>query len=110
MERYALDHIQTSPREEDHRELAKTLRPFGLSLTERGVRSSRSTGELVLALSDSKGEPTCSILAAELEALGERLQAVVVTDFESTSSGARPEEALDRAYKASLAAYEEQKK
>jgi superfamily II DNA or RNA helicase len=99
LERYALDHLQTSPREEDHRELAKlrrTLRPFGLSLTERGVRSSRSPGDLVLALSDSKGEAACSILAAELEALGERLRAVVVTDFESKSSGARPEEALDR--------------
>ena len=99
LERYALDHLQTSPREEDHRELAKlrrTLRPFGLSLTERGVRSSRSPGDLVLALSDSKGEAACRILAAELEALGERLRAVVVTDFESMSSGARPEEALDR--------------
>jgi superfamily II DNA or RNA helicase len=99
LERYALDHLQTSPREEDHRELAKlrrTLRPFGLSLTERGVRSSRSPGDLVLALSDSKGEAACSILAAELEALGDRLRAVVVTDFESMSSGARPEEALDR--------------
>jgi superfamily II DNA or RNA helicase len=99
LERYALDHLQTSPREEDHRELAKlrrTLRPFGLSLTERGVRSSRSPGDLVLALSDSKSEAACSILAAELEALGERLRAVVVTDFESVSSGARPEEALDR--------------
>src|SRR5215207_4380958 len=31
LERYAMDHLQTSPREEDHRELAKlrrTLRPF----------------------------------------------------------------------------------
>jgi hypothetical protein len=31
LERYALDHLQTSPREEDHRELARlrrTLRPF----------------------------------------------------------------------------------
>lgn len=97
LERYAMDHLQTSPREEDHRELAKlrrTLRPFGLSPTERGVRSSRSPGDLVLALSDSKGEAACSILAAELEALGERLRAVVVTDFESMSSGARPEEDL----------------
>jgi hypothetical protein len=99
LERYALDHLQTSPREEDHHELAKlrrTLRPFGLSLTERGVRSSRSPGDLVLALSDSKGEAACRILAAELEALGEGLRAVVVTDFESMSSGARPEEVLDR--------------
>jgi superfamily II DNA or RNA helicase len=99
LERYALDHLQTSPREEDHRELAKlrrTLRPFGLSLTERGVRSSRSPGDLVLALSDSKGEAACRILAAEQEAMGERLRAVVVTDFESMSSGAKPEEALDR--------------
>jgi superfamily II DNA or RNA helicase len=99
LERYALDYLQVSSREEDHRELAKlrrTLRPFGLSLTERGVRSSRSPGDLVLALSDSKGEAACHILAAELETLGERLRAVVVTDFESMSGGARPEEALDR--------------
>ena len=99
LERYALDHLQTSPARRitaSWRSSGGRSDPFGLSLTERGVRSSRSPGDLVLALSDSKSEAACSILAAELEALGERLRAVVVTDFESVSSGARPEEALDR--------------
>jgi len=99
LERYALDHLKTSPREEDHKELAKlrlTLRPFGLSLTERGMRSTRSPGDLVLSLSESKNEAACRILTAEHESLGEKLRAVVVTDFERMSSGVRPEEVLDR--------------
>lgn len=99
LERYALEHLKTSPREKDHRELSKlrrVLRPFGLSLTERGMRSARSPGDLVLSLSESKNEATCRILAAEHEALGEKLRAVVITDFERMSSGVRPEEALDR--------------
>lgn len=99
LERYALDHLKTSPREEDHQELVKlrrVLRPFGLSLTERGMRSARSPGDLVLSLSESKNEATCRILTAEHESLGEKLRAVVITDFERMSSGVRPEEALDR--------------
>jgi len=99
LERYALDYLRPSPREEDHRELSRLRRmllPFGLTLTERGLRASRSPGDLVLALSESKDEAACRILAAEHAAMGEDLRAVVLTDFERASSGARPEEALDR--------------
>ncbi len=76
--------------------LRRTLLPFGLSLSERGLRASRSPGDLVLSLSESKNDAACRILAAEPEALGEKLRAAVVTDFEKMSSGVRPEEALDR--------------
>ena len=99
LERYGLDHLRPSSRAEDHRELIELKRillPFGLTLTEGGLRASRSPGDLVLAFSESKDEAVCRILAAESEALGERLRAVAVTDFERMSSGARPEEVLDR--------------
>ncbi len=99
LEHYGLDHLRPSPRAEDHRKLAELkhiLLPFGLTLTEGGLRASRSPGDLVLAFSESKDEAVGRILSAESEALGEGLRAVVVTDFERMSSGARPEEALDR--------------
>jgi superfamily II DNA or RNA helicase len=99
LEHYGLDHLQPSPYAEDHRELAELKRillPFGLALTEGGLRASRSPGDLVLTFSQAKDEAVCRILSAESEALGARLRAVVVTDFEGMSSGARPEEALDR--------------
>ena len=48
-------------------------------------------------LSDSKIEAACRILAAEQESIGERLRAMVVTDYESMRSGSnKPEEAIDR--------------
>jgi superfamily II DNA or RNA helicase len=98
LEHYGLDHLRPSSRAEDHRKLAELRRillPFGLTLTEGGLRASRSPGDLVLAFSESKDEAVCRILTAESETLGEMLRAVVVTDFERMSSGARPEEALD---------------
>ena len=72
LERYALDHLQTSParRITASWQLRRTLETLRTLAHGRGVRSSRSPGDLVLALSDSKSEAACSILAAELEALG----------------------------------------
>lgn len=85
LERFALDHLKVSANPADHHQLAelkRTLRPFGLSLTEKGLRQSRSAGDLVLALSESKDLAVAKILAAESQALGPRLRAMVVTDFE----------------------------
>lgn len=99
LERYGLDRLRTSNRKEDHQRLAglrRILQPFGLTLTERGLRASRSPGDLVLTFSESKDNAVADILATEKNALGDSLRAVVVTDFESMSSGSRPEEALDR--------------
>jgi superfamily II DNA or RNA helicase len=90
LERYALGQLRVSADKEDHRQLAelrRVLLPFGLTLTEAGLRQGRSPGELVLALSESKDEAVARILAAEANTLGDRLRAVVVTDFERRSTG-----------------------
>lgn len=92
LEHYGLNVLKLSPDPEDHRALKRLrqiLLPFGLTLTERGLRHSRSPGDLVLTFSESKDRAVAEILAAEERAMGERLRAVVVTDFERMSSGVR---------------------
>ncbi len=85
LERWALDVLALSPDPADAERLARlraALAPFGLALTERGLRQGRSPGDLVLALSDAKHAMAARILAAEAADLGERLRALVVVDFE----------------------------
>jgi superfamily II DNA or RNA helicase len=87
---YALDVLTISGDPDDHAlvdELRAALRPFGFTLTERGLRQIRSPGDLVLAYSEAKQEAAADILEMEADALGERLRAVVVTDFERTGRG-----------------------
>ncbi|MEM8531926.1 MAG: DEAD/DEAH box helicase family protein [Chloroflexota bacterium] len=90
LERYAFDELKLSADFDDHHQLAQLRRillPFGLTLTERGLRQGRSAGDLVLALSEAKDVAVSEILEAEDKHMGERLRAVVVTDFERMSSG-----------------------
>jgi superfamily II DNA or RNA helicase len=92
IERFGLDVLKPSPDPDDHeklKELRRTLRGFGFTLTERGLRSSRSPGDLVLTFSENKDRAAREILVAELDEIGDRLRAVVVTDFERMSSGVR---------------------
>ena len=92
LERFALDVLRPSPdkgEQEQFRELRRSLRDFGFTLTERGLRSSRSPGDLVLSFSANKDRAAIEILAAEAGELRDRLRAVVVTDFERMSSGVR---------------------
>ncbi|MCB9136150.1 MAG: DEAD/DEAH box helicase family protein [Anaerolineales bacterium] len=90
LERYGLDYLQVSPDPADHtllKHLKDILLPFGLTLTERGMRQSRSPGDLVLTFSESKDHAVAHILTEEAKAMGDTLRAVVVTDFERMSSG-----------------------
>lgn len=92
LERYGLDVLKMSARPEDHHQLTrlrKILLPFGFTLTEKGLRQGRSSGDLVLTFSESKDEAVVRILAEENAAMQERLRAVVVTDFEQMSSGVK---------------------
>ncbi len=92
LERYGLDVLKLSSDQSDHEQLKRLRRrllPFGLTLTERGLRQSRSPGDLVLTFSEHKDGATAEILAAEAKAMGNRLRAVVITDFERKSSGVR---------------------
>ncbi len=92
LERFGLDILKTSADQQDHlllRDLRKAILPFGLTLTERGLTQSRSPGDLVLAFSESKDHAVAHILAAESRAMGEKLRAIVVTDFERVGTGIR---------------------
>jgi hypothetical protein len=92
IERYALDVLAVSREAEDHRllqRLRKVLYGFGFTLTESGLRQSRSAGDMVLTFSESKDRGAALILEHEYAALGDRLRAVVVTDFEYMNSSAR---------------------
>lgn len=90
LERYGLHQLKVSQDPADHEELAKLrkiLLPYGLTLTERGLRQGRSAGDLVLALSEAKGDGTARILEAELASMGPLLRIVIVTDFERMTTG-----------------------
>ena len=90
LEKYGLNVLKISPDRADHalfERLRKILLPFGFTITERGLRQSRSVGDLVLTFSESKDRAVADILQKEGASMGERLRAVVVTDFERMSSG-----------------------
>ncbi|RME05719.1 MAG: hypothetical protein D6803_08340 [Anaerolineae bacterium] len=92
VERYGLDVLALSEDPADHdllKRLRQVLYGYGFTLTERGLRQSRSAGDMVLAFSESKDHAVAAILEREQRALGERLRAVVVTDFERLNSGAQ---------------------
>ncbi len=92
IEQFALRVLLPSPDPADHerfQELKRRLQPFGFTLTARGLYQRRTPGDLVLSFSDSKIHATQEILRREKDALGDRLRAIVVTDFERSTSGLR---------------------
>ena len=68
LERYGLDRLKLSDDPADHRILAdlrRAIAPFGLTLTERGLRQGRSVIDLVLSFSEAKcGPPPTSSSAS----------------------------------------------
>ena len=100
LERYGLERLKLSADPVDHASLAalrRALAPFGLTLTERGLRQGRSVVDLVLSFSEAKCRGAADILTMESAAIGDRLRALVITDFERLASGAdRAGGALDR--------------
>lgn len=92
IERFGLDVLKVSADPQDHlllTQLRRAILPFGLTLTERGLMQSRSPGDLTLTFSESKDYAAAHILRAEWQALGERLRAIIVTDFERAGAGVR---------------------
>ncbi len=88
---YLTEALDPSSEPADHElatRLRKILRAFGATVTERGIRRSRSPGDLLLAASDARIDGAGLILERELECLGSGdLRAVVVTDFDRDRSG-----------------------
>lgn len=92
MENYALRALKISadPQQQAlYRDLRDALLPFGITISERGIRHHRSPGDLVLALSEAKDRATVEILRAESEAMDDKLRAVVLTDYERMSARTR---------------------
>lgn len=92
LETFGLQALKVSSSRQDqalYRELREALLGFGITISEGGIRHQRSPGDLVLALSEAKDWATVEILAAERAHLGERLRAVVITDFERLSARTR---------------------
>jgi hypothetical protein len=100
LERYGLERLKLSEDRADHASLAtlrRAIAPFGLTLTERGLRQGRSVVDLVISFSDAKCRAAVDILELEWAAMGTRLRAVIVTDYERLASAAtRAGGALDR--------------
>lgn len=71
--------------EERLAEIRQALRALGIVLTAHGWRRQASPSDRVLAYSQSKFEAMVEILTAEAEVLGDRLRAVVITDYEKSS-------------------------
>ncbi len=69
-------------------DLRAALRALGLIMTETGWRPAPSPVDRVLSYSASKVAGMVEILRAESAALGDRLRAVVLTDFERSSATA----------------------
>jgi len=89
LDRYIRRELRTSSRPADH-ELAeraiRRLRMLGTQITETGVQPCASPIGRVLAYARGKARAVIPILKAEHRALGERIRAVIVTDYEKTSA------------------------
>ena len=81
--------LKLSSEQDDHLlldRIRKAVRKLGYALTETGVRRQASPVDRVLAYSHSKPQAVAQILEVEHCNLGDRLRAVVVTDFERMSA------------------------
>ena len=67
-------------------DMRQALRGFGLHVTDSGIRTGRLPLDVITAASRAKDAAAIDILRHELEALGERLRAVVVTDAAERSA------------------------
>ena len=91
--RYAHDRLLAVPeRRRDWESTRELLRGFGLYLTDSGIRAGRSPVDTITAASRAKDTAVIDILRHELDSIGDRLRAVVVTDAAEHSA---PHRALD---------------
>jgi len=91
LEDFASHKLKISADQSDHKTYARikaAARKLGYGFTEQGLRKQASPVDRVLAFSNSKAQAVAKILDVEHRNLGDRLRAVVVTDFERMSATA----------------------
>lgn len=89
LDRYVRNGLRRSSSREDHalaERIVQQLRLLGAQITETGMRACASPVSRVLAYSAAKAEALVMIMRREHEVLGDRIRAVVVTDYETTSA------------------------
>jgi hypothetical protein len=89
LDRYIRHRLLRSADTSDHRLAERAiarLRVLGVQITETGARACASPVGRVMAYSRAKTDALLPILKAERDALGERIRAVVVADYEKTSA------------------------
>ena len=89
LDRYIRHRLRRSDRPSDHtlaEQAIDRLRTLGVQVTETGCRMCASPVGRVLAYSRNKAAALVPILEAEMNALGRRIRAVVVSDYEKTSA------------------------
>ncbi|MFC1789914.1 DEAD/DEAH box helicase [Patescibacteria group bacterium] len=92
LKEFSLNFLKVSSKQEHQVTLDRiraTLRMFGFSLTEAGIRNYRSPTDLILALSKAKTRVVITILKTEIDSLDQKLRAVIITDFEKMSLSVR---------------------
>lgn len=85
IERFALRVLASSADDADHallQSVRTSLRPFGLTLTEKGLRRGQSPVDRIVALSDAKASAVADILRTEHESRGDTVRAAVVCDYD----------------------------
>ncbi len=89
LDRYIRHRLRASSEPADHEKAKRAiarLRMLGVQVTETGTQVCASPVGRVLMYSRSKVAALLPILHAERKALGDRIRAVIVTDFEKTSA------------------------
>ena len=89
LDRYVRHGLRRSKDSEDHKisdSVVSRLRLLGIQITETGSRPCASPVGRVMAYSSSKISALNQIFSTEINALGDKMRAVIVTDFEKTSA------------------------
>lgn len=89
LDRYIRHGLRRSGAPDDHKKAEETiarLRMLGMQVTETGTQPCASPVGRVMAYSRTKVNALLQILKAESRVLGDRIRAIVVTDFEKTST------------------------
>lgn len=89
IDRYVRHGLRRSEAQADHelaRQAIRRLRMLGVQITETGSRACASPVSRVMAYSRSKMCALLPVMKSEMDALGERIRAVVIADFERSSA------------------------
>ncbi len=108
LDRYVRHGLRRSKNELDHQKaelVTQRLRMLGSQITETGIRPCASPVGRIMAYASTKTQAISKILNSEMQALGEEIRAVIITDFEKTSATTLVEGVMDDEAGGAVAAF-----